>query len=192
VLLTALTARDADLGQHVDSVAVWSERLGIELGLGRAELRELRFAAELHDIGKIAIPDSIVSKPGPLDDAEFEFIRNHTIIGERIISASPALAGVGRIVRATHERFDGGGYPDRIAGDEIPLGARIIAVCDVYDAMVSERPYRETITPGRACEELWRCSGTQFDPIVVEAFTTLAAVLDPPDRASLDRAPAVT
>ena len=101
----------------------------------------MRHAAELHDIGKVAIPDSIVEKPGPLDDEEWAFMRRHTIIGERILAAAPSLAPVGELVRSSHERYDGRGYPDGLAGEDIPLGARIIAVCDAFDAMLADRPY---------------------------------------------------
>ena len=120
----------------------------------------------------MAIPDSILSKPGPLNEEEWEFVRRHTVIGERILAAAPSMATVAEIVRATHERFDGHGYPDAIAGEQIPLAARIIAVCDAYDAMVSARPYRPTATHQEALEELRRCSGTQFDPRVVDAFVS--------------------
>jgi two-component system, cell cycle response regulator len=134
------------------------------------ELRDLRYAAELHDIGKVAIPDSILSKPGPLDEQDWEFVRRHTIIGEGILAASPALSRVAHIVRSTHERFDGHGYPDGLTSTDIPLAARIITVCDAYDAMVSERPYRRPLTPANALDELARCAGAQFDPGVVSAF----------------------
>jgi HD-GYP domain-containing protein (c-di-GMP phosphodiesterase class II) len=127
-------------------------------------------AAELHDVGKAAIPDAILDKPGALDLKEWDFISRHTLIGERIIRAAPALAHVAELVRASHERFDGTGYPDALCGEEIPLGARIIAVCDAFDAMVSVRVYRRTVSSQEAVEELRRCAGTQFDPQVVETF----------------------
>src|SRR5699024_1303099 len=110
-----------------------------------------------------------------LEPDEWEYMRQHTIIGERIISAAPELRGVGRIVRSSHERFDGGGYPDALAGEEIPLGARIVAVCDAYDAMVTDRAYRRGRPPREALEELERCSGGQFDPDVVVAFIAVMA-----------------
>jgi diguanylate cyclase (GGDEF)-like protein len=170
VLLAALAARNADLGDHMGAVGVWAERVGIALGVPVDELRDLRYAADLHDIGKVAIPDSILSKSGPLNDEDWEFMRRHTIIGETILAASPALSRVAQIVRSSHERFDGGGYPDQLKGEEIPLAARIISVCDAYDAMVSERPYRKPLTPGAALTELHECAGAQFDPVVVRAF----------------------
>jgi diguanylate cyclase (GGDEF)-like protein len=170
VLLAALAARDADLSQHVNGVAEVAIKVGAVMGLSAEQQQDLGYAAELHDIGKVAIPDSILDKPGPLDDEEWEFMRRHTVIGERILAAAPALTRVAKIVRATHERFDGLGYPDAVAGEEIPLAARIICVCDAYDAMTSKRPYRETATHWAALLELRRCAGAQFDPQVVEAF----------------------
>ncbi|HEY1510624.1 MAG TPA: diguanylate cyclase [Solirubrobacteraceae bacterium] len=170
VLLAALAARDADLSDHVSDVADVAERVGAELGLDSVAIQDLCYAAELHDIGKVAIPDSIIDKPGPLDEEEWEFMRRHTVIGERILVAAPALSRVAKIVRSTHERFDGHGYPDRVSREQIPLAARIISVCDAYDAMTSKRPYREVATHWAALLELRRCAGSQFDPHVVEAF----------------------
>jgi two-component system, cell cycle response regulator len=121
------------------------------------------------------VPDQILTKPGPLDPDEWEIVRRHPAAGERILRAAPALAGVARIVRATHERFDGRGYPDRLAGNEIPLGARIIAVCAAFDAIISARPYAAPRTPQQAAEELRRCAGTQFDPAAVDAFLAVLA-----------------
>jgi diguanylate cyclase (GGDEF)-like protein len=175
VLLAALAARHADLQQHLSGVAAIADHVGEELRLSPDDRQELRYGAELHDIGKVAIPDSIIRKPGPLDEEEWEFMRRHTLIGERILAAAPALASVGKIVRATHERFDGGGYPDRLAGEDIPLPARIIAVCDAYDAMTSPRPYRTSESHGSALAELRRCAGLQFDPNVVDAFVRVVA-----------------
>jgi HD-GYP domain-containing protein (c-di-GMP phosphodiesterase class II) len=134
-------------------------------------------AAELHDVGKIAIPDSILHKPGPLDAREQEFMRRHTIIGESILNAAPALAGAGGLVRSSHERYDGTGYPDGLLAEEIPLPSRIIFVCDSFQAMTTDRPYRQAMNEDDALAELRRCAGTQFDPAVVDAFASeLAAV----------------
>jgi HD-GYP domain-containing protein (c-di-GMP phosphodiesterase class II) len=127
-------------------------------------------AAELHDIGHMAVPDQILQKPGPLDSAERDFMRTHTLVGERILAAAPALQPVARLVRASHERWDGSGYPDGLAGKEIPLGARIIAVCDAYHAMTSDRVYQPPVDPPAALMELRRCAGTQLDPRVVAIF----------------------
>ncbi len=170
VLLRVLTEREPSLREHVDSVADLSIAVGARLGLTDAALDQLRLAAELHDVGKLAIPDSLLQKPGPLNDDEMEFIRKHTMIGQRILAGSPGLRAVGEIVRATHERWDGTGYVDGLAMEEIPLPARIIAVCDAYAAMTSERPYRGAVSEAKALAELRRCAGTQFDPAVVDVF----------------------
>jgi two-component system, cell cycle response regulator len=144
--------------------------VGRELEMNAEQLDEVARAAELHDLGKVAIPEAILDKPGPLDETEWSFVRRHPLIGERILSAAPALRPVARLVRSSHERFDGSGYPDGISGPSIPLGARVVAVCDAFDAMVSERSYRPPRSPVEALAELQRCSGTQFDPVVVAAF----------------------
>jgi HD-GYP domain-containing protein (c-di-GMP phosphodiesterase class II) len=124
----------------------------------------------LHNIGKVAIPFAVLHKPGPLDEQEWELMRRHPGIGANILSAAPALARVAEIVRCTHERHDGTGYPRGLAGEQIPLASRIVFVCDSFDAMISERPYGEVMTEADALQELRRCAGTQFDPYVVEAF----------------------
>ena len=124
-------------------------------------------------MGKVAIPDAILDKPGPLNDDEWEFMRRHTIIGERILQAAPALERVAAIVRSTHERMDGTGYPDQLIGEAIPLAARIVLVCDAYEAMTADRSYRKAMSAEVAIEELERCAGTQFDPRVVTAFRAL-------------------
>ena len=140
------------------------------LGLPVEERDIVARAAELHDIGKMAIPDAILSKPGPLDEREWRFMRRHTIIGEDILNAAPALQPVAALVRASHERWDGAGYPDGTAGEEIPEGARIVAVCDAFSAMVQDRPYQAGLSVQAAVAEIKRCAGTNFDPAVVEAF----------------------
>jgi two-component system, cell cycle response regulator len=136
----------------------------------RSTFEAVRQAAQLHDIGKVAIPEAILHKPGTLDDDEWAFMRRHSEIGERIIAEAPALTRVAAMVRASHERFDGGGYPDGLSRDEIPLGARIVAVCDAFDAMITERAYSAAMSPEDAERELRACAGSQFDPDVVEAF----------------------
>jgi HD-GYP domain-containing protein (c-di-GMP phosphodiesterase class II) len=130
-------------------------------------------AAELHDVGKVAIPDAILDKAGPLDDDEEAFMRRHTIIGEAIIAEAPALKPVARLVRSSHERWDGGGYPDGLAGYEIPLGARIVSVCDAFSAMRQERPYGGVLSEAEALDELRNGAGSQFDPALVAAFCVL-------------------
>ena len=174
VLLRALSERHPSLGDHVHGVAELAVAIGERLGLLPEELEDLRQAAELHDMGKVAIPDAILDKPGPLDDDEWEFMRRHTIIGERILQAAPALERVATIVRSTHERMDGKGYPDRLAGEAIPLAARIVLVCDAFEAMTADRSYRKAMSAEVAIEELERCAGAQFDPRVVTAFRALA------------------
>jgi diguanylate cyclase (GGDEF)-like protein len=182
VLLRALAERHPSLEGHLGGVAHLAEAVGRHLGLEGEALDHVRVAAELHDVGKVAIPDAILNKPGPLDDEEWAFMRRHTLIGERIVAAAPALGTVAKLVRASHERWDGDGYPDRTAGEDIPLGARIVAVCDAYDAIVADRAYRRGRSPAEAMAELERCAGAQFDPAVVAAF---AAVLAAEGRADV-------
>ena len=149
VLMRALAERHPDLGDHHNGVAELVEAVADHLGVEGEALVHLRHAASLHDIGKVAIPDAIITKAGPLIEDEWPFIRRHTLIGERILSAAPALGAAARLVRSSHEAWDGSGYPDGLAGDEIPLGARIIAVCDSFDAMISDRPYASPKTTAR-------------------------------------------
>jgi HD-GYP domain-containing protein (c-di-GMP phosphodiesterase class II) len=169
-LLAALAERDANLDQHVNGVADLALAVGGRFALDAEAMEELRAGAELHDIGKVAIPDAILYKPAALDPDEQEFMRRHTVMGERIVASVPSLRGAARLIRASHERWDGAGYPDGLAGEEIPLGARIIAVCDAYDAMTTDRPYRRAMAADAARAELRARAGTQFDPAVVEAF----------------------
>jgi hypothetical protein len=131
------------------------------------DVRQVHLAAQLHDVGKSAIPDSILHKPGPLDHDEWEFMRRHTLIGERIARAASSISHAAPLIRSSHERVDGTGYPDRLLGDQILLGARIIAVCDAFDAMIADRSYRIGMSISHALEELQRCAGAQFDPHVV-------------------------
>jgi diguanylate cyclase (GGDEF)-like protein len=170
VLLRALQERNPGLYAHLQDVAKFAADTARNLGLAPENVEEVRQAAELHDVGKVAIPDAILDKPFPLDDHEWEFIRRHTLIGERIIAGAPALINVGALVRSSHENFDGSGYPDRLKGAAIPLGSRIISVCDAFDAMTTDRPYRPAMTHARAAAELRRCAGSQFDAQVVEQF----------------------
>jgi two-component system cell cycle response regulator len=175
VLLHVAAEHDGELRDHVDDVAELAEAVGRELGLDEQTLTDVRRAATLHDIGKIAIPDAILQAPRALTDDEWQYMRRHTIIGERIINAAPGLSRVAGMVRSSHERYDGAGYPDNLAGDAIPLGSRIVSVCDAYDAMVTDRAYRAARPLPDALAELSRCAGTQFDPHVVAAFTAILA-----------------
>jgi two-component system, cell cycle response regulator len=181
VLLRVLGERSSDLEEHISDVARLAHQTARRLGLPTKEVRRIALAAELHDVGKAAIPDAILNKPGPLDDDEWAFIRRHTLIGERIIRAAPSLATAAELVRSSHERYDGAGYPDALSGDEIPLGSRIIAVCDAFSAMVSDRAYRPGMPVAQAIAELRRCSGTQFHAEIVDAF---CAMLKQPDQAN--------
>jgi HD-GYP domain-containing protein (c-di-GMP phosphodiesterase class II) len=188
VLLGLLREREPALHDHLADVGAFAFEVGRHVGLGAEEIDELTRAAELHDIGKAAIPDAILSKPGPLDDAEWGFIRRHTIIGERILAAAPALVPVAKIVRSSHECWDGTGYPDGLSGDAIPLGARIVAVCDAFQAMTSDRSYRRACSASEALAELRRCAGEQFDPAIVESFCRVLEGVAPPTPGPEDAA----
>ncbi|MEA2157624.1 MAG: hypothetical protein QOD66_4 [Solirubrobacteraceae bacterium] len=170
VLLQTLREHTPELGDHTAGVRELAEAVARRLGGDEAEVELVGNTADLHDIGKVAIPRAILDKPRPLDAEEWGFMRRHTIIGERILSAAPALLEVGAAVRATHERWDGAGYPDRVGGSDIPLAARVVAVCDAFDAMIADRPYADSRSTREAVRELKRCAGSQFDPAVVAAF----------------------
>ncbi len=172
-LLATVQERHPSLASHVDGVTGLARELAERLGLADDELDAVVHAAALHDVGKVAIPDAILKKPGPLDELEWAFMRRHTLIGERILRAVPALRTAAPLVRWSHERWDGHGYPDGLRGTEIPLGATIIAACDAYDAMTEDRPYQAARPPREALAELRRCSGTQFDPRVVPELAML-------------------
>jgi two-component system cell cycle response regulator len=175
VLMQVLLEREPELRDHTAGVADLALRVGRKLGLSTEDLDETARAAELHDIGKMAVPDEILNKPARLTEEEFAFMKQHTIIGERMLAVAPALKGVAQIVRSSHERWDGNGYPDALAGEAIPLPARIVSVCDSFDAMISDRPYQTPRTTEEALLELRRCAGTQFDPAVVAAFEEVLA-----------------
>ena len=189
VLLSVLSERDPSLGIHLSEVAELCASVCKRLGVPDAALVPVLQAASLHDVGKAAIPEAILAKPATLTGEEWAFIHRHTLIGERILSAAPALAEAAKLVRSSHERFDGEGYPDGLRGDAIPFGARIIAVCDAYDAMTANRPYRSAMSTEVAIDELRRCAGTQFDPVVVDAFCAVLAdrTARVVDRAALQR-----
>jgi len=178
VLLQVLSERSPELHEHLSDVARLAGLTAQRLELPVHEVKRIRLAAELHDVGKTAIPETLLNKSGALNDEEWAFMRGHTLTGERIIRAAPSLAHTADLVRSSHERFDGAGYPDGLAGDAIPLGASIIAVCDAYDAMVTDRPYRRAMSTADALAELRSCSGEQFDPAVAAAFCALAEELE--------------
>ena len=173
VLLRALAERDPELHEHTVDVAVLARRVAARMGCDGRTRATIALAAELHDVGKVAIPDLILRKPGPLDPHEAAVMRRHAEIGEAMVLESPGLAAAAALVRASHERWDGAGYPDRLAGEAIPLGARIVAVCDAYSAMRQARPYGVVLSDVEARAELRRCAGTQFDPRVVAVFCAL-------------------
>ncbi len=170
-LLQVITEQNSYLDGHVERVSELSGTLAEALGEPEHEVQRIRLAARLHDVGKTAIPAAIIDKPGPLHGAEWESMCRHPLIGERIVLAAPSLAPAAELIRSSHERVDGHGYPDELVGDGIPLGARVIAVCDAFDAMTSDRIYQcGTRTEDEALEELERQAGGQFDPAIVEAF----------------------
>ena len=161
---------DAYTGLHIRGVAELAVEIAADVGLDPRRRRLVEFGALLHDVGKVAIPKEIINKPGPLDDVEWRVIKTHTIEGQRILEGIGGLmSSVGRIVRWSHERFDGGGYPDGLVGDEIPIESRIVFCCDAFHAMTTDRPYRRAMSLSDAAAELRRNSGSQFDPEVVEA-----------------------
>jgi hypothetical protein len=172
-LSNALEAKDDYTSEHAGEVADLAVEVGRRLGLDDAALRAVELGALLHDIGKIRVPESILNKPGPLTDDEWELMRRHPEAGETILAPIAALADVVPVVRSSHERWDGQGYPDGLAGEDIPVGARIVSVCDAYRAMVEPRPYRAARDPLWAREELRRTAGTQFDPACVDALLAI-------------------
>ncbi|HLL78760.1 MAG TPA: HD domain-containing phosphohydrolase, partial [Ktedonobacteraceae bacterium] len=184
--LTAVAAaRDGGTWVHANRLVDLAVATARKLGLSGDDLHLLRLGAILHDIGKIGIPDAILHKPGPLTDEEWAVMRTHPDIGRQILEEIDGIfQQLATIVVAHHERWDGKGYPNRLVGVEIPLAARILTVVDSYDAMVSHRVYREPLTTGQARAELLRCSGTQFDPKVVQAFLE---VLDEQSRSMLEQ-----
>jgi putative nucleotidyltransferase with HDIG domain len=183
-----LEADDEYTGVHSQGVVGLSVAVADEMGLSSAERRRVEFGALLHDVGKIAVPKHIINKPGPLTDDEWVVIKTHTIEGQRMLDrVGGLLSDVGRIVRSSHERWDGGGYPDGLAGKEIPLGATIVSCCDAFNAMTTDRPYRPARSLEEALAELDAGSGTQFNPAVVEVLTRVVGRLraQNPERAEV-------
>lgn len=175
VLLRILNERNPEMQGHGKSVARLAVAVGRHLALTAEDLDQLAKAAALHDIGKVAVPDAILNKPGPLTDDEWTLMKAHSLAGERVLAAAPALRQEAELVRSSHERWDGDGYPDGRAGEEIPLSSRIIFVCSAFDAMTSDRPHCAAVMPAEALAEIRRCAGTQFDPIVAAAFGEVLA-----------------
>ncbi|HET7509474.1 MAG TPA: HD domain-containing phosphohydrolase [Solirubrobacterales bacterium] len=175
VLLSVLHEREPELERHLDGVARLAAAFGKELSMDAEELDVLIRAAELHDVGKIAIPDEVLHKGGELSEEEWALMRKHTLIGQRVLDAAPALGEVAALVRSTHERWDGEGYPDGRAGRDIPLGSRVIHICDAYNAMTEGRPYRPALSSEEALEELRREAGTGFDPELIATFADRVA-----------------
>jgi len=172
-LLSMLGERDSQTCCHSKATGEWARRLCTSLGLAKQQTEFIELCAILHDIGKISTPDDILFKPGSLTSEEWEIMRDHAAAGQRILNQIPSLARCASIVRAHHERWDGLGYPDGLAGENIPLEARVVAVADAFHAMISDRPYRKAIAPRRALEILEGGRGTQWDPLIVDAMLGL-------------------
>jgi putative nucleotidyltransferase with HDIG domain len=175
-LAAAIDARDDATHEHSREVVELAVAVGRRLGLAPCDVEQLRRAALLHDVGKVAIPNDILHEPGPLTEEQWRVMRRHPVIGEGILRRTPQLAEIAPLVRHAHERYDGAGYPDALAGDAIPLGSRIVLACDAYSAMTTQRPYRAALGHTAAVAELRASAETQLDPAVVAA---LLAVLDP-------------
>lgn len=172
-LLAMLAERDHGTCAHSKATAQWTRRLAAEMGFAKDAQEFIALCALLHDIGKISTPERILNKPGPLDADEWEIMRDHAAAGARILNQVPSLQRCAVIVRAHHERFDGAGYPDGLAGVNIPFEARVLAVADAFHAMITERPYRESISPREALWVLEKGSGTQWDSDVVDAMLAM-------------------
>ncbi len=183
-LTAAIEARDLETGAHCMQLGTMGERVATLLGLSEQERTTIRIGGYLHDVGKIAIADRILLKPGPLTEEEYLEMQRHAKIGASIVQTHEAMTEIARIVHHHHERFDGRGYPDRLAGAEIPLGARIISVADAFSAMTNNRVYRKAIPAEQAWEEIRRNAGSQFDPAIVELFDA-AEAMDLPPQAPL-------
>ena len=173
-LLALLGDHEPEARQRLAEVSGWAWTVALRLGLTEVEAEAVSRATELHDVGKAAVPDGILEKPGPLTADERAIVEQHPVVGERILRRAPALARAAALVRSSHERHDGAGYPDGLSGEQVPLGGRIVAVCDAYVAMTAERAWRPARAPHAALAELERCAGSQFDPRVVAAFCGVA------------------
>lgn len=173
MLATIVEARDSDAGQHLRRITYFSRALALNMGYDEKTANEIAYAAMIHDVGKAQVADAILKKPGPLTAAERQEIEKHTIWGHDLLAENDEFTEACEVARSHHERWDGSGYPDGLAAERIPLSARITAVADVYDALISKRPYKDAWTARDAIEEIRRLSGTHFDPRVVESFTEL-------------------
>jgi HD-GYP domain-containing protein (c-di-GMP phosphodiesterase class II) len=169
VLARAVDIRDDYTGRHSAQVGALARRVGTRLGMPGDELEVLERAARLHDVGKLGVPDTILQKPGPLDEAEWAVMRRHPEWGAEMVGSVPGLEELGALVGYHHERWDGRGYPNGLQGEAIPLASRVISVCDAFEAMISDRPYRASLGVAKALEELLASAGSQFDPAVVAA-----------------------
>ncbi len=182
-LALALAERAPEIGEHAEQVVALAGAVARRLGALPDDTERITAAALLHDIGKVAVPDSILSKPGPLTSEERQVMHEHPVVGERILRAVPGLGPVARIVRHAHEHVDGRGYPDGLMGEAIPLGSRIVAVCDAFDAMTRDRPHRAAMTRSEAVAELLACAGSQFDARIVDALVAHLEQGSPADYA---------
>jgi HD-GYP domain-containing protein (c-di-GMP phosphodiesterase class II) len=182
VLARVMDLSDPATSEHSRDIAQLVPRVGRLLGIHGDASEELELAARFHDIGKVAVPEAVLRKPGPLDTHEWELMACHVEWGAELLRHLPECASIARIVRHHHERYDGGGYPDGLRGEQIPLASRIITVCDAYGAMISDRPYRRALPHERALAELRDGAGEQFDPEAVAAVLTVAGdVASDPD-----------
>jgi HD-GYP domain-containing protein (c-di-GMP phosphodiesterase class II) len=172
-LLELVEEAAPDVAAHMERTARLARVFALEVDLSGSLLHLVVRTARVHDVGKLAIPPWVLEKPGPLSQSERALMESHSVIGQKILERKPALLTLGPLVRATHERWDGNGYPDRLMGSAIPIPSRIVAVCDTFDAITNPRPYRNSVTIDSALDELRRGSGTQLDPGVVEPFCAL-------------------
>ena len=184
VLADVVEADDTYTGEHCKDVVELSLAVADALGLPAEQRRNVEFGALLHDVGKVAIPKEIINKPGPLDDAEWEIVRTHTVEGQRMLDqVGGIMQAVGLVVRASHERWDGAGYPDGLSEEDIPIEARIVSCCDTYSAMTTTRSYRQAMPPAAAIAELRACAGSQLDPTVVDVLIACVETTRAPDPA---------
>ena len=179
-LANAVAAKDAQTERHCERLALLGARLGARLGLAQADLDAVTFGALLHDVGKIGVPDGVLTKPGPLTGEEWELVRRHPEIGARICAPLESFAAFGPIIRHHHERWDGAGYPDALRGEATALGARIVGLVDAFDAMTHDRPYRPALTLEQALDEIRRGAGSQFDPDLARLFVNEVASVGQP------------